>query len=260
MKINKLNNNGFTIVELMIALVILSFILLLSTEVIIGIGDLFDKGQSIAKTQNITDQVASNVINDIKFSSSISTYASIGHEQPAQCLNIQPEVCGIQYSSASGTISANVYVYCIGEYRYSFTIDREEIGSSSPLVVTQFNNNPTYHAVWLDKITNIQQCVPLNLLQQNPETQTTISGYTGVIQGASYQDLLLPSMRVLSFAITNNPEINFYNFALTLAYGDDDLLNISSVLPNGFYSGSCINSSGQRFCDVTQLNSGVSLR
>ena len=67
-------------------------------------------------------------------------------------------------------------------------------------------------------------------------------------------------MRVLDFSIISNPAIiNFYDVSLSLAYGSDDLLTISAQ-PSGFFAGSCNNSKGERFCDVTQLNSGVSLR
>lgn len=242
------NQKGFTIIELMIALVILSFILLVSTAVFIALGNLFKKGQTETSTQNIALNVENNVTGDIKLNQQILSATS-------NCLG---DLCGASYSVSSGssTVQAIVYAYCIGTYRYSFVLDREQISTSSGLVAGQ---HQTYHALYLDQISPGQACVPLNLLASNPESGS-MSGING-----SGQDLLPNSMRVLEFSINNTSNPLLYSIDLSLAYGDNDLLNISpsynssSLGPNQ-YTGSCIDQAGQRFCDVVNFSTAVTIR
>lgn len=95
LKINlKIKNNsaGFTIVELMIATVIFSFVLLVASSGIIAIGKIYYKGITSSKTQEVTRSIMEEISRARQFST------------------------GNFGSGTTGTVSA----YCFGEDRYSF--------------------------------------------------------------------------------------------------------------------------------------------
>lgn len=67
---------GFTIIELMIASVVFSIILLVALAGFTSIGRLFYKGVTINQTQNITSQVLDDVVHNIQSAASVSTVQS----------------------------------------------------------------------------------------------------------------------------------------------------------------------------------------
>jgi prepilin-type N-terminal cleavage/methylation domain-containing protein len=82
---------GFTTVELMIAISVFSVIILMTTVVITGIGNTFNRGINQARTQNSVRMVADSVAQQIKNNSQV-----------------------LQQSSGS------VGAYCIGNVKYSY--------------------------------------------------------------------------------------------------------------------------------------------
>ncbi|MDB5168682.1 MAG: hypothetical protein JWO41_38 [Candidatus Saccharibacteria bacterium] len=68
---------GFTIVELMIALTILSVILLLSTLTLSQLGKLFSKGVNQANTQNIARNLMTSISSDIQVGSNMPQHKSV---------------------------------------------------------------------------------------------------------------------------------------------------------------------------------------
>lgn len=67
MKTNNLKYKGFTVVELMIATTVFSFILLLCTFGIIQIGRNYYKGSTIVRTQNVTRSILDDISNSIEY-------------------------------------------------------------------------------------------------------------------------------------------------------------------------------------------------
>lgn len=121
----KLNQEAFTIVELMIATTILSVILVIVTITMISIGNLYYKGINQARVQdsvrNITDEVS----------------------QQLQLSVLPPETPLINPVTARrGVVSAQVYAYCIGTTRYSFILN-QQIGSDT-------TKSQVPHVLWRD--------------------------------------------------------------------------------------------------------------
>lgn len=90
---------GFTIIELMIALSIISVILVISTVVLINLGLLYTKGNNQANTQN----TARNIVNEL--------------------------ASQLELGSADPIIGANVI--CMGSQRYSFATNVELSSSNT---------------------------------------------------------------------------------------------------------------------------------
>ena len=109
-----LGQSGFTIVELMIALSVLSVLLLMSTLTLIGIGKLYSKGINQAATQN----AARNITNDL----------------------------ASQLQLAGGTPVINPtgqHVVCIGNQRYTYQLNTELTNSPNSHILWHDSMNGT---------------------------------------------------------------------------------------------------------------------
>ena len=243
-KPHTLPNTGFTIIELMIALTVLSVILLLATTSMMNIGNLFYKGSTVAQTQNVTRLALADISNNIMFN---GTAASLINPTPTSC---DPSMWCINVSS--GSVSNIAYAYCLGNTRYSFIFDSQMISPPSTLTPSLINPNPTYNALWEDNPSSASaNCTPLNVLQSNPELNATLPGVNG-------KELLLPGMQLLGFQITQNSQTNSYNIILRVAYGAPDQLLTTGAIP--LQDSHCTNETGQQFCDVSTLSTTVSPR
>ena len=90
--------NGFTIIELMVATVVFSVILLLVTYGILQIGRSYSKGVTESKTQNVARAIMDSITQDIQF------YKS---------------------GTVIGAASGSTYVICVGNNRYTAFLGQE---------------------------------------------------------------------------------------------------------------------------------------
>ena len=115
----KSNQSGFTIIELLIASVILSVMLVMVTVIMIGIGNLFYKGVSQVKVQTAVRNITESVSHDLEY-----TDGSDGV---------------VQNPALLVTAQGNIETYCIGKTRYTFM--RNHIVGTNPV-----------HALWRDTL------------------------------------------------------------------------------------------------------------
>ena len=90
-----IDRRGFTIIELLIAMATFSFILLLTTIVLINIGGLYSKGVNQTKIDDATRYIADEISNKLRYSS----------------------VSSLQEAPDSPETGA----YCVGGYKYSYS-------------------------------------------------------------------------------------------------------------------------------------------
>jgi len=132
------SERGFTIIELMIATSILSTILVLTTAMMINIGNLYYKGVSQSRIQ----QNARSITEDI-----------------SQHLELNG---GNVISTGPGSSTAP-QAYCIGTVRYNYILGRQ-IGSDA-------SKNQVAHVLWRDNVPS-GDCSALTLAQLNSSTPT----------------------------------------------------------------------------------------
>lgn len=82
--INK--QKGFTIIELLIATTIFSFVLLIATTGIIRIGNLYYKGITVAKTQDAIRNISDELTRSVQFAGGFKTNATMGTASERFCL------------------------------------------------------------------------------------------------------------------------------------------------------------------------------
>lgn len=239
---------GFTIMELMIATVVLSVVLLLATMSIMGVGRLYYKGQTTTRTQDTARNVMAEISRKLEFS---------GDKPNLVAPNALPGCTASMWCVPAGGVS--IYAYCIGTTRYSFVLDKE-LGDTAP------------HVLWEDTIQGgTSNCLPLNVLQANPSgtsmcanvLTTPPSTYTNECAlpsvGGSGKELLLSHMRLMGFQIQENATTHSYGLGVNVTYGDDDLLQASTGTPPLMHR-LCKTTQGDQFCATSEVSTSITRR
>jgi len=224
MKSNKIDNDhGFTIIELMIAIAILSIILILCTVVLIGISNYYTKGVNISNVQNDNRNIVNQLTSDIKFS---GTSMVVPNNNP------------VSYGSTK------VYAFCFGDIRYSYVL-----GFSSGAL----------HTLWRDQMPGEGSCYPLNLTKASPSCYGAPS--SGCLSGSNGSDLLPTDMHLADFSVSPaTTDGNLYSITVAIALGSTSSYFVPSTAPGpgqgleiSNYNFVCKSTIGQQFCATSTL-------
>ena len=193
------DKRGFTIVELLIATLIFSTILLMVTIGIIQITRTYYKGLTESATQNTARTVMDTITQAIQFSG---------------------DPVSATVSSAPGASTS----FCIGNQQFSYRLGYQLVDGTP-------GANQTSKALW----------------------QSVLSGCTNnPPAAASGKEFLQPHMRLSNLTVTNVTG-NLWKVSVTIAYGDDDLLNN----PTGTNPSCKGVTAGTQFCSISTLTSTV---
>lgn len=250
MKIIKLNsrpNQGFTIVELMIALSVLSTILIMSTVILIQIGSIYSKGVNEANLQNAARTIVADLSSSLQFSGNVPspcTQTAINCYAPSvTSYPTDPNTVG------SGLGQFQAYAFCIGTTRYSYALNRE-LGTDqgvNPAVTTT-------HVLWRDTMTSPNDpCYPLDLSVANPSSgvSTSTGGY----------EMAGSHMRLTRFNIyETSTTSDVYNVDVWMAYGDSDLVNTQSLTDPTPGSSTCNGGVGTAYCAASAISTSLTGR
>jgi len=218
-KMRRVHQEGFTIIEVLIASAIFSVVLLAALAGFMQIGRLFYKGVTISQTQAIANDILSDVSGNFQTATSVT-----------------------------GQLTGNGYTYlCVGSARY--TINRTvKIDQSSP---SYPDHSPGGNFGLLKDITSSSgtACPP-------PCNNLPVGGVLATCGSDNLRlsnpvELLGNNMRLSSFSITSptTQSLNLYNVSIVVAYGDDDLFDDFTLA-----SPTCKSGSGGQFCAVSQIN------
>lgn len=230
MKKTKLkSNDGFTIIELMIATAVLSMVLVLVTVLMINIGNLYYKGISQSQVQDDVRSISDDITQQLK---------TLGTSE--------------QLASGSASVSGlSEQSYCIGTVRYSFVLGRM-VGTGTDIDGT----HQVPHALWRDTNTS-GGCTPLDLTQSDPTAAANVT-QPGSSAPGSGTDMISGNYRLTALSITPfNPITNTSPFTVSIgvAYGNIDLLNGAVGL-----GVSCKGGTGDKFCSTANLTTTVQQR
>lgn len=209
----------------MIAISILAIILVISTVVLMGIGDYYTKGNNITNVQNDTRNITDELSSDIEFSGTSM---------------VLPSTNPVSYGVAK------VYAVCFGDIRYSYVIGL---------------NSNIQHSLWRDKMVSDGNCYPLNLTEPTPSCDGNTSCPASVSGTGS--DLISSNMHLAKFQVTPvTADNNLYSIQLDIALGENgDFVTSGAGLKtdiNGNYI--CKNQIGQQFCATSSLSTMVTRR
>jgi prepilin-type N-terminal cleavage/methylation domain-containing protein len=252
------NQRGFTIVELMIALTIMSIILLLSSVVLLEVGKLYAKGKNSVTLQNASRAIILDVSSELQLNGAT----------PFSCSPVPngSNAAGCATNSAFGTsiattpFSADIYAYCIGTTRYSFVLDMKEV-SGTPNAVSM-----NRHVIWKDTMVADTTCKPLNITKQTPDP---LPGALASVAGSGSE--LAPINTRLTRFYVQAQSAGIYALDVWMIYGDKSQSTVTtSTGPGGCVVGTgssscagystCIGGAGQEYCALSPLSTVISRR
>ncbi len=220
------SNEGFTILELLIATTVFSLVLLGAIAGFIEIGNLFYKGVSNINTQ----QTANQVLQDIS-----EQFQSNGDFSRSPLTQVLP------------TSSQSTYAYyCIGNTRYTYIINHElDVAATSVFSPLASGGN---FGLLKDTLSGSTGCAT-----PCPPSQPVCPA--GSARFNNPVELLGDNMRLSEFEITpSSGGSNFYNVTIVIAYGADNmLLNTNSPTLIGCDP----TGNADEFCSVSRLNTSV---
>jgi prepilin-type N-terminal cleavage/methylation domain-containing protein len=223
--IDKNKQDGFTILEFMIATTVLATILLLATITMITIGNLYYKGFNQARTQDDVRNSVDQITQDIQLSTSNETVSNTNDNIPLTSTFSYPS-----------TYTNSIQAICFGDIRYTY-VTGLQLGTNLPT-----SSDPQIdHVLWRDVMANDGSCVPLNLSLINPD----VGPNAGIGHG---EELVSAGARLLpNFAISSG-SLNEYTITVGITYGNPSLSS-----PNGI----CNTDTDDRFCATDTLTSFV---
>lgn len=223
----KPDQQGFTILELLIASSVFSVILLLSAAVIVKIGQIYYRGIIAGRTQEVTRSVMDEMTRSLQFNGGkVTTLTPL----------------------SGGPGGTKAYGFCIDNRRYSYVIDRQLTDDTSPSLsqsphVLVTDDNPPGGCV----TTNTPQAL-----------------WSAPLSGS--RELLVDHMRLGTDPMPVLVGTKSYTVNLMVVYGDEELFATTktAVIPAtvpvtyNYYCPS--NNQGGQFCSISQLTTTIQKR
>jgi prepilin-type N-terminal cleavage/methylation domain-containing protein len=235
-----IKEEGFTIVELMIALSVLSVILVTVTLILLQIGVLYSKGVNAADLQNATRTVVADISGQLQFSGKV----------PLGC-TVTSVTCYANthdYLNGVDNTTETVYTYCISNTRYSYVLNRE-LGTDSSTTPT---NQVTAHVLWRDTLTTDASTCPVPDIVNGSHLNDAPS------KGDGYE-MVGNHMRLTRFKIAQTTSSSgIYNVDVWTAFGDNDLVKPDPAGPAG--RSICASGAGTQFCSVSAITTQLTGR
>lgn len=237
---NRFKENGFTLVELMIATSIFSLILLMVASTSLQIGKLYYKGVNSARAQNAAREIIEDIGRTIQF----------GGTDPTPFPPVTTTINGMPMT-----------YFCIDTVRYTYIVDirNAAIGGYVP-----GPNGTAPHVLWRDTIPSSANCTePANISCSDPNIGPPQCTPT---IGEKGRELVPFNMKLTEFFLQEAPGSTgsrFWCLRVGVAFGEDDIHvrgNTQDCLGNTVANRviQCIDSSrGGQFCGVSKLQTTI---
>lgn len=226
-----MNKKGFTIIELMVATMVFSIILVIALTAIVQVSRAYYKGVTRSRTQETARNLMNEISQSIQLSGSDISISNPSNPGPNIAIN----------SRATG-----VGVFCAGNKQYTYAIDRKVAETTDE---SQKNVN---NAVISQDVPCVSSLTPANL-------DNALTG--------SQRGVLGENMRLTKFNVErvnpSSPAIvigtaELWRVTISLAYGDQDLLDY--VDDSGANRVVCKAQIGAEFCSIVELSTIVARR
>lgn len=241
---NHNKNRGFTIIELMIATVVFSIVLLICIQGMVQISRAYYKGISHTRTQEAARNIMDEVTNAIRLSG--SNVEVVNSPQP-----------GPNISANSNSDDLNgLGVFCAGNKKYTYILDRKVVDDPA----SESEQKVIKHALVSE------DAVCANGVSANIDDLNTDS--------VDRESLLGSNMRLTKFniqpvlpvdPITTKAGSQLWKIEISIAYGDQDLLAVGNdgvTYTDDFGQNRviCAAGTGDEFCSTVELSTIVSRR
>lgn len=228
---SKNNQQAFTILELMIATVVFSVILLLVTSGIIKIGNAYYKSVLQSRTQ----ETARNIIDEISRGIQFSGVAVV----TTRSYNVDPP-----YASA---VAGSRYGFCVNDVGYAYIMDKQ---LANPVTIPGEQRART-------------------LMSYNTSCATfgTVANPVPAPGAVIGKELLGVGMRLTDLSVDDNGDADPSTFKIVVgvASGEFDLFEDNYIKLNGSVGtdglrDTCKGGAGSQYCAVSKLSTIVQKR
>lgn len=216
------SQDGFTLLELLIASLVFSVILVSTVTVVIQMSKLYFKAVTTNKVQETTRSVTDSI---------------------GQKLQFTPELVASSTRTIAGqTVSA----YCIGTHRYSYVLNFQVDSNAGTFTA----DHKVRHALWQDDVAS--GCQPADLNLANPTTDPSAPGLAN-----SGSEMLGQGMRLSKFSINCPGGGKLCTIEVGVLYGADDLVEPD---PSSAVADHCQTIIGSQWCASANLYTTVERR
>ncbi len=217
--------DGFTIVELMVATAVFSVVILVCSLAIIHVGRMYYKGMIVNRTQDAARLIADDLTRAIQFG---STSSEVTFRK------------GEDFALHGGTPQVRVKTLCLGAVRYTFA------ESSRAQQSNTYTAEKVPYALWRDAPGSTVSCSALSIWDP-----------TGNPGGTDGKSMLGENMRVTELDAEDHDGDGVWNIKVAVSYGDsDDLFEVDEHGHANYNVCKGVNASGQ-FCAVSQIETTV---
>lgn len=224
MPYTKLEQKGFTIVELMIATAVFSTVLLLCSIAVVQVGRVYYKGIITNRTEETGRKVVEDVSQAIQFGATADW---------TQFMRT--------YTNTSTTPTR--YVLCLGVVRYTYVSRDISLGNSNSTTTSK-------HVLWKDRVSLSDRCT-------NPATTPDMAADTPTTGG---QELLSEGMRVVKLGSGYDINTGLWSVDMSIAYGDNEVFSDTSLASPTSFSQCLSGRAGGQFCSVINITTTAKKR
>ncbi len=227
------NQNGYTLVELLISTTIFSVILLGAAASLLQINKMYYKGVIASRTQETSRKTIDEISRNIQFSDQAIVNPTSDTGVPAYSEDRQ----GVKVSA-----------FCVGNTRYTYALNAQ-VNDRVTAGIYDASKHQIKHALWRDTVSDpSNNCIPPG--QQGAPVLPDLRQTTPSSGGT---ELLEQSMRLSNVIINDTNNDAVWKVSLGIIYGDDDLLS-----PNASNPQNCKGSVvGGQWCAVSMLSTQV---
>jgi prepilin-type N-terminal cleavage/methylation domain-containing protein len=227
--------NGFTIVELMIATVIFSLIMVLCLTGMVQVSRAYYKGITHSRTQEAARLLMDEISQTIKLSGS-----NISFQNP---VSTGPQITEGKTADGSG-------LFCAGNKLYTYALDRKVVSGSSNETIKEIKN----------AIISEDASCPDGIVMTPAQLAKLNSQVSGTQRSILGENMRLTKFSILKMdPVANTKEgADLWKIEISIAYGDRDLIDY--VDDSGAARVICNPGTGTEFCSIVELSTIVSRR
>lgn len=242
----KQQNQGFTIIELMVAMAVFQIVLMITLVSYMQISKYYQKSINSARLQqiagNVVDEISRSIQNTGGLVTSSDLFSAVDSPGGAQDRTNTKSVTTVGMATINGNVFSKL---CVDSTRYFYRLGAIEPGDTLPNgSAAQLGD----HAFLSETMVSPSACA------------------TDVSAAANYRIVLGQNMSLVRFGVAQNPATpSSYNIWLMAAYtsevDDIDTTNIEPTDPTkqptvDSYVG-CIGGSNRQFCAATNISTTV---
>ncbi len=220
--------DGFTIIELLIASIAFTLLLILVTTIVIQVSKVYYKGVILSNTQNVTSAIVQDVSKNIQFGLGSSNFSP----------------------PPTSPTSSGINIYCIGSAVFIYKLGQEFNNSSGNSIGVLYNSSSSCPSLGNSSSINVSNYIPQGY-------QELLSPNMRIINFTVNQQQPFPLYNI-SIGVAFGSDQSLCNSNVTNSCTDQNAMDTVKNYAN--YTGTsvqCKLQQGDQYCATSYLNTTV---